>query len=1238
MKLNFLNPFKTKKQIPEEDVCKAERGSESDASSVETDTADLFVVMEHERWRVDLGWSHRNLEVGDPKRFVSKLHESNEDLEPMLPPGWVYVNEWKIDMKVPGADDGWLYAYDFRTLDGTQSMSGDKFYVRRRKWVRGVGIATGEGSVAGETESRDEYTSVISGEDGEGPRLALTGRHDEDAAVEEFEQEEDEEDEIQDEDVEAMLHSTAALKAKVHVIRDPALIAIGKQMKAIEAECKKADEKKMKEWTKTIAPSYKTTIRELDKRIDALRKRIKAEAGVGDAHIALLEEELQAHLEVQDSTKRNLYFPNSALAVGSAGVYFALDDFWLEQASGQFILDLVPSKESPQIILLLTGTSDKLESGVSFRLKIGGFKLRGDSGKGVPRLALDSLKVTMTLRVTMMLTYSVSRKCWMSSAQDFRVEMLYFKGPFGLSRSVVAGTLAIVVPILRGQLLSALPSELGLFISSLPSPMSIRGEFDIQGTELKHLSHAMFKSSEMCALVGYSPEQLLKFLAIQKSIDKKPLLKTMQDLLKYRRLGTTHHKQWDQLRVLWNQAAVLYFDKASMDSSVSSHQVTMPISFERLLQGTDEILRNPLAVKFTLHNLDGQFSMRSVIDNTQLIFERWRDSKNSSQDIGQLVMLLQKFNQQLDRARDALALTTYHLDFIDLRLALNMLAGAKGELGITISDILAQAPLAVWTAMPKDLSFGFEAPVPFVITVRPKDEGNIDIEVFHLGSKEIQYRSEFAQWQMKQDAVKEKQQKQAFKTTTSVMGDFPDAACSTGSVCGDVKADDRFNISAPSTPDRGTPIPSADVFKDMLGSSANTVGGISPDRGSPFAIERQATYQSEISEAASEDYAAPSVVSMESDDPTPSTRFPVASGRNRAVGTISGGGPMRRRSVLTSARTRGRQTEHFISYSERQRRDLEKTLQGRPRPREAHRILSVRVLRPHMSIIVDAPVTLKPGSELFTFRVGPLEKDWKPFGYESERRPAHTRSSLINRHASVLNLARPEVVQQGDTEGSAASSVGKNLKAGLYDVDDEESDFGAEIVETDGCPVLVQTSGHIKVLAQIPNIQISFHLARLLRFFSLYFDNIDILRSYLGITSERAKEETEEYIYLFKVLVDRLGKYLLLPNLELSVNISTKIVATDQDVNVTFESSTQEGGGRCAPAGGAEINEGDIEGSENKPSAIYLYVKLNVMDVIADAVAIKNSLLRCAQVYERHCEEDAAAPEKLQKDENTSEN
>jgi hypothetical protein len=67
-------------------------GDEDD--NEDEDDGDIFVVNEHERWRNDLGWSHRNLEIGDPKRYVSKLHQSDSSREAALPTGWQFVGPW----------------------------------------------------------------------------------------------------------------------------------------------------------------------------------------------------------------------------------------------------------------------------------------------------------------------------------------------------------------------------------------------------------------------------------------------------------------------------------------------------------------------------------------------------------------------------------------------------------------------------------------------------------------------------------------------------------------------------------------------------------------------------------------------------------------------------------------------------------------------------------------------------------------------------------------------------------------------------------------------------------------------------------------------------------------------------------------------------------------------------------------------------------------------------------------
>jgi hypothetical protein len=100
-------------------------------------------------------------------------------------------------------------------------------------------------------------------------------------------------------------------------------------------------------------------------------------------------------------------------------------------------------------------------------------------------------------------------------------------------------------------------------------------------------------------------------------------------------------------------------------------------------------------------------------------------------------------------------------------------------------------------------------------------------------------------------------------------------------------------------------------------------------------------------------------------------------------------------------------------------------------------------------------------------------------------------------------------------------------------------------------------------------------------------------------------------------------------------------------VTLSFETNVANRQNPNPEPGGASINERKIVSGavSGPPAALKLSARVNVMDVIADALAIKGSLLRCAQVafthlpslmlllppslfsqvYERHCAEDAAA-------------
>lgn len=163
-----------------------------------------------------------------------------------------------------------------------------------------------------------------------------------------------------------------------------------------------------------------------------------------------------------------------------------------------------------------------------------------------------------------------------------------------------------------------------------------------------------------------------------------------------------------------------------------------------------------------------------------------------------------------------------------------------------------------------------------------------------------------------------------------------------------------------------------------------------------------------------------------------------------------------------------KKVDETMSTSEKQRIELERTLAYRPHSLEAHRIVHVKVFCPHVSIIVDKPVTLKPGSELFTFRVGPLERGWRPFGYDPNQMTAHTRSSVINRHPSMLPLSRP--IETNNFEPESPGKLNKKIIPSEGFDDDDEVEGGPEVVPLDGCPLLLQTSRHIKILAQVNDL------------------------------------------------------------------------------------------------------------------------------------------------------------------------
>ena len=233
-----------------------------------------------------------------------------------------------------------------------------------------------------------------------------------------------------------------------------------------------------------------------------------------------LQTEHKAYKDSLEDIKKRYHFPLSRYVVGWSGMYIAMEDLWLEYASGQFLIDLIPNKDTPQFNITLCGTNESTDSGMSIRVRLDEFKTKGDKGSKVPKVSLDKVKVTATVRISIQMSFNVHVSQWICPPKNFRIDLLSFRGPFGTRRTVVSAYLAVMTPMLRGLLLDILPRELGQLSRTLPSPICIRGKFEIRGTNIKVLSRAMHKDPYLCDVVGYNPQQMYTFQNIQKSFDR----------------------------------------------------------------------------------------------------------------------------------------------------------------------------------------------------------------------------------------------------------------------------------------------------------------------------------------------------------------------------------------------------------------------------------------------------------------------------------------------------------------------------------------------------------------------------------------------------------------------------------------------------------------------------------------------------------------------------------------------
>ncbi|TMW58529.1 hypothetical protein Poli38472_010088 [Pythium oligandrum] len=108
-------------------------------------------IYEHERYSyLSFSWGSSfpgHLLPTDRRRW-SGLHgspssQTRAKVEPQLPVNWQWTSEWEVDKATSNCDaEGWIYAFDFTTLnfmvkrDGGRKEPKSTDYVRRRRWIR----------------------------------------------------------------------------------------------------------------------------------------------------------------------------------------------------------------------------------------------------------------------------------------------------------------------------------------------------------------------------------------------------------------------------------------------------------------------------------------------------------------------------------------------------------------------------------------------------------------------------------------------------------------------------------------------------------------------------------------------------------------------------------------------------------------------------------------------------------------------------------------------------------------------------------------------------------------------------------------------------------------------------------------------------------------------------------------------------------------------------------------------
>lgn len=162
----------------------------------------------------------------------------------------------------------------------------------------------------------------------------------------------------------------------------------------------------------------------------------------------------------------------------------------------------------------------------------------------------------------------------------------------------------------------------------------------------------------------------------------------------------------------------------------------LTVRLEPFLKACDDLMKKRLVARYELEFVDGQMSLNHLLNFSHQLLYRFASeaiakATNGLQKV-RLETLIERLAASHAAGKENLKLVSKNIDFAQLTVQARLHAGPSGELKLTVRDILAQAPVLLKLNISKEKNLGALPLVPYIISFKPQENGDIHLEVRRL--------------------------------------------------------------------------------------------------------------------------------------------------------------------------------------------------------------------------------------------------------------------------------------------------------------------------------------------------------------------------------------------------------------------------------------------------------------------------------------------------------------------------